>query len=235
MIKHYLYTLKFESIQGDVVFYVGHTNDPKRRETEHRGAAKNLDNQEYKYQTCRTLDAKGVRWYFEVAGEIDNDEDSEYEWVLKYARANQDLGITFIDGLPLTNMRRGDFLEEILADRTINTASEIREYRQDRKNRVSSYPGSGIGANASRVITKLNDQVEANRILRHEQRLKEIEREQKYQAMISDPTRADRIRAENLRLEAEIRSRAIGQINNLVTAKNNGSFPRDMPDKLVKT
>ena len=234
MTKHFLYTLKFESVQGDVVFYVGHTNDPRRRETEHKSAAKNTDNQEYKYQTCRMLDKAEVRWYFEVVGEIDNDEDTEYEWVLKYARVNQDMGMTFIDDLPLTNMRRGDFLEEILADKTISTASDIKQYRQDRKNRVSSYMGSGIGANSSRVITKLNDEVEANRIQRHEQRLKAIQREQNYQAMITDPERQNRIREQTLALEAEIRLNAIGHISELVTVKNNGAFPRDIPDKLVK-
>ena len=232
MTKHFLYTLKFESIQGDVVFYVGHTNDPKRRETEHRGAAKNLDNQEYKYQTCRMLDEAGVRWYFEVVGEIDDDEDSEYEWVLKYARVNQDQGMTFIDNLPLTNMRRGDFLEEILMDRTINTASEIGEYRQQRKNRVTSYnQGTPL---SQQLVAGLNDKVELDRIQRHEQRLKAIQREQNYQAMIADPERQNRIRQQTLALEAEIRLNAIGHISELIVDKNNGSFPRDRPDILVK-
>lgn len=230
MTKHFLYTLVFDTNQGPVVFYVGHTNDPKRRETEHRAAVKNLDNQEYKYQWCRSLESVGQTWDFIVVGEIASDEDTEYEWVLKFARDNQDKGIAFIDDLPLTNMRRGDFLEEILADRTINTASEIREYRTQRTNRVTSYTGTAV---SNAVVSKLNEQVELDRILRHEQRLKAIQREQNYQAMISDPDRTERIRQQTLALEAEIRLNAIGHVSQLVEARNAGTFPRDQPDKLV--
>ena len=46
MSKHFLYTLVFDCDPEPVVFYVGHTNDPKRRETEHRSAARDLKNTE---------------------------------------------------------------------------------------------------------------------------------------------------------------------------------------------
>jgi len=137
--RHYLYTLVFDAAPDPVVFYVGHTNNPKRRETEHKSSAKDAANTEYKYQWCRQLEAVGVDWQFVVVGEILDDEDSEYEWVLKFARDNQSKGISFIAGLPLTNMKAGDFLGEILHRTDINTAAEIRQYRTVERVKNISY------------------------------------------------------------------------------------------------
>lgn len=143
--KHYLYTLVFDAEPEPVVFYVGHTNDPDRRRREHIQAVKNHENTEYKYQWCRSLAEVGLSWDLVVIDEIADDEDSEYAWVLKFARHNQSLGIKFIDDLPLTNMRAGDFLTEILAIPEIKTADDIREYRNAKSIRAISYERDGGG------------------------------------------------------------------------------------------
>lgn len=141
--KQFLYTLVFDAEPNPVVFYVGRTIDPKRRLQEHRRAVK--DQQEYKYQWCRNLEAIGVSWDLVVIDEIEDDEDSEYAWVLKFARDNQAKGITFIDDLPLTNMKAGDFITEMISMPSIQTATDIREYRNAQAIRAVSYERDGGG------------------------------------------------------------------------------------------
>lgn len=143
--KHYLYTLVFDADPQPVVFYVGHTNDPKRRLQEHRVAVKDLEHTEYKYQWCRSLESVGLGWDLVVIDEIEDDEDSEYAWVLKFARDNQTKNIAFFDDLPLTNMKAGDFLSEMIGIPGIQTATDIREYRNAQAVRAISYARDGGG------------------------------------------------------------------------------------------
>jgi hypothetical protein len=143
--KQYLYTLVFDAEPLPVVFYVGRTNDPKRRLQEHRSAVKNLENAEYKYQWARQLEEIGISWDLVVIDEIDDDEDSEYAWVLKFARDNREKDITFIDNLPLTNMKAGDFITEMIQIPSIQTAQDIREYRNAQAIRAISYERDGGG------------------------------------------------------------------------------------------
>ena len=143
--KQYLYTLVYDADPKPVIFYVGRTNDPRRRLQQHRTAVKNLENTEYKYQWCRQLEEVGVSWDLVTICEIDNDEDSEYEWVLRFARDNQERAISFLDDLPLTNMKRGDFLTEMIAIPSIQTANDIREYRNAQAVREISYQRDGGG------------------------------------------------------------------------------------------
>jgi len=146
--KQYLYTLVFDAEPTPVVFYVGRTNDPKRRLQEHRQSVKNLEHTEYKYQWARNLESIGVAWDLVVIDEIEDDEDSEYAWVLKFARDNQEKGITFIDDLPLTNMKAGDFLSEMISITSIQTGQDIREYRNAKAVRAISYQRDGGGTGA---------------------------------------------------------------------------------------
>ena len=138
---HSLYTLSFGSGEDTAVFYVGCTNDVRRREAEHRNNPFNENHNEYntfKYQFIRQLREVGMNFVFTALHQIEEDADSEYEWVLQFARANQAAGRTFIDGHPLTNMKAGDFLSEILNRPEVRTRSDIAQYRTARANRVSS-------------------------------------------------------------------------------------------------
>ena len=138
---HTLYTLSFGSGDDTAVFYVGCTNDVARREREHRTNPFNSNHNEYntfKYQFIRQLKEIGLDFAFTALHEIEEDADSEYEWVLQFARANQVAGRTFIDGHPLTNMKAGDFLSEILNRPEVRTRSDIQHYRASRANRVTS-------------------------------------------------------------------------------------------------
>jgi len=214
--KHYLYTLVFDASPQPVVFYVGRTIDPRRREAEHRYAVKDLTNQEYKYQFCRELAEIGVDWQMAVACEIDNDEDSEYEWVLKFARHNRNAGIEFIEGLPLTNMRRGDFYEEMIAEKSIQTAEDIKEYRLQRIEaakavkfkKAADWDFSGTTPEPTGMLAKIMAEWMRNRCPGKFQDFaeeKKRQREEEYQKMINDPDRTERIKAETLRLMAEDR------------------------------
>jgi len=200
--SHYLYALTFDASPRPVVFYVGHTNNPKRRETEHRASAKDLSNTEYKYQWCRQLEAVDVAWDFVVIGEIEDDEDAEYEWVLKFARDNHSKGITFIDDLPLTNMKAGDFLAEILDRTDIRTKQDIKQYRKEReqarkvnyeREQSDNFVDTERGEIFREYISELG---EASRAKNQAEQTAAEARAQAYLKMINDPARQARIRAE---------------------------------------
>lgn len=131
-----VYGLFFEtSDTGLVIFYVGCTNDIARRYGEHKRYANDTKHPEYntyKYQLIRDLAAAGVDFTLEVltpAVEV-NDKADEYSWVLKMAEHNREHAIAFYDNLPLTNMKAGDFLEEMLRDPAVRTPAEIRTWRK---------------------------------------------------------------------------------------------------------
>ena len=148
MAKTTLYTLAFDAAEGPVVFYVGHTNNIKRRRAEHLNNPFNpnhLEYNTYKYRWCRDLDALDIPYVLTPAHEIEDDEDSEYAWILKIARFNLEQGISFIDGYPLTNMKAGDFLTELIAIPEIKTAEDIREYRNAKAVREIMYARDGGG------------------------------------------------------------------------------------------
>jgi hypothetical protein len=203
--KHYLYVLGFDAAPRPVIFYVGHTNNPKRRETEHKAAAKDITNTEYKYQWCRELEAVGVEWDFIVLDEIEDDEDSEYEWVLKFARENKKNGITFINDLPLTNMKAGDFLTEILDRTDIRTRHDIKKYRQERKeleelrkiNYMREQSDNYVGTETAELLGKYIDQLGLAAAEKNTEARQALDkRAQEYVKMINDPKRQARIRAE---------------------------------------
>lgn len=205
MTKHHLYALVFEAEPENVIFYVGHTNDLKRRETEHRSAVRNESNTEYKYRWCRYLEAVGIEWHMVDLGLIEDDEDTEYAWVLKIARDNIDRGIEFIEGLPLTNMKAGDFLEEILHKREIATNEQIRNYRIHREQqRKVSYERDSAEDFYTRTEEQQTRNVrlknflaaagEASSAQEETQRAKAAQRAENYLTMINDSNRKQRIK-----------------------------------------
>jgi len=208
--NHYLYALTFDANPQPVVFYVGHTNNPKRRETEHRAAVRDTANTEYKYQWCRQLEAVGVKWDFVVLGEIEDDEDAEYEWVLKFARDNKSKDIAFIDDLPLTNMKAGDFLHEILDRPEIRTKKQIKQYREERKQRATDYERdndqswnyvpTAKGEMFKEYVQALGEEHAA---VSEQERQRAAEKAKKYMDMLNSPERQQRIREETERLMRE--------------------------------
>ena len=201
--KHYLYTLVFDAEPEPVVFYVGHTNDPDRRAAEHRRAAADLKNTEYKYRWCRELTAVGIGWDFVVVGEIDDDEDSEYEWILKFARDNRSKNISFYDDLPLTNMKAGDFYHEILHRTDIKTRDEIRAYRLAREfSKQVDYQRHEIEftPQAQLIIDDELVAAEKHRLERLKKEQEQVVRKIKHEQMLNDPERQSRIKMETLKL-----------------------------------
>ena len=218
MTRHSLYGLCFMAGDTPIIFYVGHTNNVERRRSEHLNNPFNANHAEYmtmKYQWCRSLRDMGIDYDLTViVDNISDDEDSEYEWILKIARDNESKGHTFYDDMPLTNMKAGDFLSEIMADKSIRTASDIKAYRQQR---IEESKPTGFYKKAEldyfnptpRPLTQraqdlaewMNSRVDEPFV--EMERRKRAEREQQYQAMMNDPARIARIQAETQRLMDE--------------------------------
>lgn len=131
--SHYIYGLCFD-LDGDTTFfYIGHTNDVQRRWLEHNRDAFNEDSSSFetsKYRFIRELDRRDIKFQMIVLEEITSyDQDGEYEWILKFARENQEQGLNFF-GYPLTNMKAGDFTSEILDRKHIVSRTDIKSYRE---------------------------------------------------------------------------------------------------------
>jgi hypothetical protein len=129
-----VYGLVFNNGVRDICFYVGRTEDTDRRLKEHRRLCKDPLETTAKYRFIRELEEQGIEWRMEIFTNMAvDDDDTEYEWVLRIARNNRHDGIAFYNEMPLTNLRRGDMLEEMLAEPQLNTAQQIKEWRQIRE------------------------------------------------------------------------------------------------------
>jgi hypothetical protein len=144
IMKKTVYALIADSINDDpIIFYVGCTNDLARRSAEHRRNAFNTEHAEYntnKYKFIRDLINQNSDFRLApIAEDVNDDENTEYEYVLMIARHNESHGHKFYN-MPLTNMRRGDFLSEMMRDKTVNTAAEIKTWRAgytERKRKIN--------------------------------------------------------------------------------------------------
>lgn len=148
-----VYGLFFETKDVLTVFYIGCTNDISRRHLEHKRNSidtKSAEYDTYKYRFIRDLASIGIDFRLEVlTPAVDlTDRADEYSLVLKFAEHNRDNGITFYDGLPLTNMKAGDFLEEMLANPAVRTPSEIRNWRKSKAELIKQirYDRNSFGA-----------------------------------------------------------------------------------------
>ncbi len=152
-----VYQLEMKVGSRWIPFYIGCTEDPRRRESEHRTRPhnpKSPDYYNYKYCWIRELDKSKIEWRMTVLSDmVEDDQDSEYEWILRVARNNQYDGFKFYDDLPLTNMKAGSLLADMLADKTINTVAQIREFRQKRAEPVIQFDDGR--STASSVFSKL--------------------------------------------------------------------------------
>ena len=165
-----VYVLLADNNGEPYAFYVGCTNDLKEREAAHRRAAFNSKHAEYmtyKYQWIRHLAEQGQDFVFEVVEEnCVTDDADEYSYVLRAADANKQAGRSFFDGLPLTNMKAGDFLDEMLADK-VRTPAAIRQFIEKKKqpkiNRATTYhrdlgPVDGSRSVNGQIIDRLFNQ-----------------------------------------------------------------------------
>lgn len=190
-----LYTLAFLADDVPVVFYVGHTNDPDRRRREHTNNPFNKNHAEYdtyKYRWCRSLTDSGIEYTMTVSHEIIQDEDTEYAWILKFARNNLQQGISFYDDYPLTNMKAGDFLTELLKDPSIQTASDIKNYRSQR---AISYHRDDSGT-AEPTVQGLKHIQEAHKIA-EELALREQQFQAKKITRTTNPINEESVRKQN--------------------------------------
>lgn len=238
MSKHFLYVLAVDADPEPIVFYVGHTNNPKRREIEHRSCAKDPANTEYKYRCCRALTEEGLNWNFIVIGEIEDDEDSEYEQILKFARKNKELGITFFDDLPLTNMKAGDLLGEMLTN-DVRTRDEIKVYRQiyETSKKAITYERVKPTAKAQAIIDKTLEQAQQSQLENAKKELEKLNKEAKHTAMLNDPERIERIRkqtADLMKIELLEKTNKWREQHNDTMA--NGGYPdwTTQPDQRIK-
>ena len=198
-----LYTLFFETEPDNaIVFYVGHTNDVDRRWNEHITNAFNENHQEYqtyKYRWIRSLRDVGIECQMDVLHEIDTDDDTEYEWILKLARMNERLGIEFYDGYPLTNMKAGDLLTELIACKYVTSKEDITKYRQAKKHTVTYTKSDGTEAQSyttkgAAIIADLHRQADASRAERHRQTIKQIARAAQQKIDLQDPGRLHKLK-----------------------------------------
>lgn len=209
---HHIYGLQFVANELPIVFYVGHTNDMERRAAEHHRNSENPEHAEYlteKYQWCRSLREQGLE--FELVPLqlfAETDEDSEYEWILRQARENILAGISFYDGSPLCNMKGGDFIWEMMADKNIKTAKDIKTYRQkkykietERRSYIRDFSGDAEPTDAAKkMIAWLHRDGARRSELADVEAKRQQEAEGKYNAMLSDPERINRIKQQTERM-----------------------------------
>lgn len=191
---------------GPVVFYVGCTNNIHRRDLEHKRNPFDVKNAEYstdKYEFCRFLRSQGMEYFLQVLAPAEEITDSadEYAWVLKVADHNRDNGIQFPGGNPLTNMRAGDFLSEMIAQRAVRTPEQIRTYIQQREavrearevslTRSNRFGDQKFGNGARRNVA--DSMVQITEQKRTQQVLKDLEQQQRQQRRAQELAR---VRAE---------------------------------------
>lgn len=198
-----LYVLAFEADDEPIVFYVGHTNDIERRRQEHLNNPLNPNHAEYntyKYQWARSLLEMGIEYKLIPLHKIETDDDTEYEWILKFARRNADAGISFYDGYPLTNMKAGDFLTEIINRKDITTASDITKYRTQRS---ISYLRDGNGELTpigKKIVADLQVYAEKVRLENAEKAKKKMARENAQLIQLQDHSRKTKLIMETMDL-----------------------------------
>jgi len=202
-----LYTLAFLADNEPVVFYVGHTNDVERRRREHFKNPLNPEHAEYdtyKYRWCRDLLAAGIEYTLTPILEIETEDDSEYEWILKFARDNEQRGIEFYDGYPLTNMKAGDFLEDLIKDTSIVTAHQIRHWRAERRAKEIRYEEDLGNAEQSAVAIELIDMLKQQghdlRVQGYKEEVKKLKKDIREREMLNSPERAEFIKQQTIDL-----------------------------------
>jgi hypothetical protein len=204
-----IYALSFEYDGEDITFYVGRSNDTERRKAEHHRNAFSPNHAEYntdKYRWIRSLCDTKVEFKLKVVVEaVTTDEDSEYAIILDAARINRLRGITFYEGMPLCNMKGGDFLTEILNKPEIKTARDIKIYREKRETakRLEYERANPVNEKTKDLIAHFQQTAASGRALYEEEKRKLEAKKAKAKAVLESPERAEIIRLDTLRLLQE--------------------------------
>jgi hypothetical protein len=204
-----IYALSFKYEDEDVTFYIGRSNDIARRKAEHQRNAFSPNHAEYntdKYRWIRSLcDVKVDFKLTVVVDAVTTDEDTEYAVVLDAARLNRLKGITFYEGFPLCNMRRGDLLDEMLARPDIKTRTDIKAFREKREiaKRLEYEKANPVNEKTKALIEHFQHTAATGRALYEEEKRKLEARKAKTKAVLESPERAEIIRLDTLRLLQE--------------------------------
>jgi hypothetical protein len=224
MIKDQIYALYYDYADERHYFYVGRTNDPKRRLSEHRANANNCKHTEDVYEFIRKeRQPNGIDlWDMELLWTQPNgrSQDCEDFWVVLLIRA----------GNKLKNMKRGDLHRLVLEtvarkqgefqdvdefvefrDRVDRETRQQLEYARSRKLQESvleeTTPNPRI--NVSELLAAIQEQQED---LMRRREADQLEREQKQRLRearfeAERPAREARIKAETERLMREEQER----------------------------
>lgn len=162
--KH-LYMLSYICPETNMinVFYIGKTDQPTRREREHKYHSKlGLED---KYVFIRELESKNIEWNFEVFKSIPKGDyagDWEAFYVIQYVRM----------GHPIKNMKHGD-LDEIvnhcvedssITIRTVKDVKALREQREREQYEKSEQLKNRVGAGA--VPVKPEEKERGDRVMK---------------------------------------------------------------------
>lgn len=142
-----IYVLICEVNGQKIPFYVGRSHNIKQRARQHARAAMDTTHKEYntyKYQLIRELEHHGDRWWLEelYKPEEVTDKTDEYCAILEAARVNTENGYGRVFwGNPLTNMKAGDFLSEMLADKNLHVYNRdtVNDWIQRRNAETVTY------------------------------------------------------------------------------------------------
>lgn len=185
-----IYGFIYTDDEGLHCFYVGRTEDMKRRLGEHKRLVKNPDAKDahlLKYVECRALEAKGIEWHMQELCDVGPGEyeiDSEKAMVIQMVLA----------GHKLTNMKHGDVtkskdrkeLEDMIA-KGVRTTEDVKTYREAKeKESVEKQQ-----ARAAKLAAKIAEQERINK-LQEEMRKRMTEREkQRAEARIAEAARLE--------------------------------------------
>jgi hypothetical protein len=138
----------------------------------------------YKYRFIRELNDNNVVWDLTVLStEIEVDEKTdEYSWILTIARENEMNDNLFYDDTPLTNMKAGDFLEEMLKDKELSgDPQSVKNWITTREQKASSYErNSNRPTRILDLYDEANKQVkirQAEEDIRIEKKIKRLEKQ----------------------------------------------------------
>ena len=206
--NHHIYGLAFQILDDSdpIIFYVGRTTDLTRRGHEHQRNQFLVDHPEYntdKYIFSRELAEQGINMFMVVLHRnVQIDTDSEYYYVLKQARLNEQQGIEFYRGQPLTNMKAGDLLAEMLADKTVNTLEDVKKFVSAHNAKKSAkYDGKHPeNSKILHVIRGFEQDAAESRAEYARIEKRRLKREQAHQEMLASRERLDAIKRETAKL-----------------------------------